>query len=165
MSHLPDKTSEHVQDDRPLEKNDLNSNDEDWEDQELWRIECEILDEIDRRWFEADLAEHRKEREMNKMFVIFFEMRILFSHPKIETIFLEFGHNIPKYVQYEGGSNDGMTVVCCVDSSIDTKSICLENCVHYSKLHEIEIDKMLYNNSHCVYNGYGGYKLESINHV
>jgi hypothetical protein len=125
MYNLPDKTSEHEQDDRPLEKNE-------------------------------------KKHEINKMFVIFFEMRILFSHPKIRTLFLEFGHNTPKYVQYEGGSNDGMTVVCCVDSSIDAESICLENCVRYSKLHEIEIDKMMYNNSHCVHYGFGDYNLKLI---
>jgi hypothetical protein len=93
------------------------------------------------------------EDEINKMLVIFFEMRILFSHPKIETIFIDFGHNIPKYVQYEGGSNDGMTVVCCVDISVDAKSICLPNGVRYTKLREIEIDKTMYNNSHRVYNG------------
>jgi hypothetical protein len=103
------------------------------------------------------------EDEINKMLVIFFEMRILFSHPKIETIFIDFGHNIPKYVQYEGGSNDGMTVVCCVDISVDAKSICLQNGVRYTKLREIEIDKTMYNNSHRVYNGYGGYTVKSRN--
>jgi hypothetical protein len=135
MYNLPDKTSEHEQDARPL-----------GEEQE-----CEIM----------DIAEQKK-HEINKMFVIFFEMRILFSHPKIRTLFLEFGHNTPKYLQYEGGSNDGMTVVCCVDSSIDAESICLENCVRYSKLHEIEIDKMMYNNSHCVHYGFGDYNLKLI---
>jgi hypothetical protein len=112
------------------------------------------------------MAEHirREEQKMKKMFVVFFEMRIRFSHPKIETIFLEFGHNIPKYMQYEGGSNDGMTVVCCVDISVDAKSICLQNCLSYSKLRDIEIDKLLYNNSHCVYCGYDGYTLKSICH-
>ena len=98
------------------------------------------------------------------MSVIFFEMRILFSHPKIQTIFLDFGDNIPIYVQYEGGSNDGMTVVCCVDISVDAKSICLQNGVHYTKLREIEIDKTMYNNSHRVYHGYGGCTVQSICH-
>ena len=87
MSNLPD-IHDHVQE-VVIEKSDLTSNDE-WED---------------------DYWEDEEAQEMNKMSVIFFELRILFSHPKIQTIFLDFGDNIPKYVQYEGGSNDGMTVV------------------------------------------------------
>ena len=64
-------------------------------------------------------------------------------------------------MQYEGGTYDVMTVVCCVDISEDAKSICLQNGVTYTKLREIEIDKMMYNNSHCVYSGDDGYKLRS----
>lgn len=150
MSYLPD-IHDH------LEKSDLTSNDEwvddYWEDEEIWRGRD---DDIKRRLLAA--------QEMNKMSVIFFEMRILFSHPKIQTIFLDFGDSIPKYVQYEGGSNDGMTVVCCVDISVDAKSICLQNGVTYTKLREIEIDKTMYNNSHRVYYGGGGYTIKSIYH-
>lgn len=150
MSYLPD-IHDH------LEKSDLTSNDEwvddYWEDEEIWRGRD---DDIKRRLLAA--------QEMNKMSVIFFEMRILFSHPKIQTIFLDFGDSIPKYVQYEGGSNDGMTVVCCVDISVDAKSICLQNGVTYTKLSEIEIDKTMYNNSHRVYYGGGGYTIKSIYH-
>ena len=159
MSKLPD-IHDHVQ--VVIEKSDLTSNDEwedeYWEDEEIWRGRD---DDINRRLL---IAEQIRREEMNKMSVIFFEMRILFSHPKIKTIFLEFGDNIPEYVQYEGGSHDGMTVVCCVDISVDAKSVCLQNGVCYTKLHEIEIDKTMYNNSHRVYNGYGGYALKSICH-
>ena len=102
---------------------------------------------------------------MNKMFVIFLDMRILFSHPEIKTIFLEFGHNIPKYVQYEGGSYDGMTVVCCVDVSVDAKSICLQNGVTNTKLSQIEIDKMMVNNSQCVHYGDGGYTVRTLKSI
>ena len=160
MSNLPD-IHDHVQE-VVIEKSDLTSNDEwegeYWEDEEIWRGRD---DDIDRR-----IAEQirREAHEMNKISVIFFEMRILFLHPKIDTIFLDFGHNIPKYVQYEGGSNDGMTVVCCVDTSVDAKSICLQNGVTYTKLREIEIDKTMYNNSHHVYHGDGGYTIKSICH-
>ena len=122
-------------------------------------------DDTYRSLLAVDIAEQiRREAKENKMSVIFFEMRILFLHPKIQTIFLDFGHNIPRYVQYKGGSNDGMTVVCCVDISVDAKSICLQNGVDYTKLREIEIDKTMYNNSHRVYNGYGGYTVKSICH-
>ena len=129
----------------------MTSNDE---DEERWAIENEIKDKIDR-------AEHIH-REAKKVLVFFFEMRILFSHPKIETIFKEFGQNIPEYLQYEGGSCDGMTVVCCVDSSINAKTICLQNSVSYTKLSELEIDEMMYRNSNRVSCGYGGYRLEPI---
>ena len=126
----------------------MTSNDE---DEERWAIENEIKDKIDR-------AEHIH-REAKKALVFFFEMRILFSHPKIETIFKEFGQNIPEYLQYEGGSCDGMTVVCCVDSSINAKTICLQNCVSYTKLSELEIDEMKYRNSNRVSCGYCGLGL------
>ena len=160
MSYLPD-IHDHVQ--VVIEKSDLTSNDEweadYWEDEEIWRGRVE---DINRRLL---IAEQIRREEMNKMSVIFFEMRILFLHPKIQTIFLDFGDNIPEYVQYEGGSNKRMTVVCCVDISVDAKSICLQNGVDYTKLREIEIDKTMYNNSHRVYNGYGGYyNLKSICH-
>ena len=156
----------------PIKKNELctpvdtGSDDEgdeflDAEHKELWRMECERMEEIERRWFEVDLAEHNR-REAKKVLVYFFEMRIPFSHPKIETIFHEFGQNIPEYLQYEGGSRDEMTVVCCVDSSINAKIICLQNCVSYTKLSELEIDEMMYRNSNRVSCGYGGYRLEPI---
>ena len=61
----------------------MTSNDE---DEERWAIENEIKDKIDR-------AEHIH-REAKKALVFFFEMRILFSHPKIKTIFHEFRQNI-----------------------------------------------------------------------
>ena len=160
MSYLPD-IHDHVQ--VVIEKSDLTSNDEweadYWEDEEIWRGRVE---DINRRLLIAEQI--RREAEENKMYVIFFEMRILFLHPKIQTIFLDFGDNIPKYMQYEGGSNDGMTVVCCVDISVDAKSICIQNGVDYTKLREIEIDKTMYNNSHRVYNNYGGYTVKSIYH-
>ena len=160
MSYLPD-IHDHVQ--VVIEKSDLTSNDEweddYWEDEEIWRGRD---DDINRRLLIAEQI--RREAQKNKMSVIFFEMRILFLHPKIQTIFLDFGDNIPEYVQYEGGSNNGMTVVCCVDISVDAKSICIQNGVDYTKLREIEIDKTMYNNSHRVYNGDGGYTLKSICH-
>ena len=55
-----------------------------------------------------------------------------------------------------------MTVVCCVDSSINARTICLQNCVSYTKLSEIEIDEMMYGNSNRASCGYGGYSLEPI---
>ena len=55
----------------PIKKNDLctpvdtgsdDKGDEflDSEHEELWRMECERMDEIERRWFEVDLAEHNR---------------------------------------------------------------------------------------------------------
>jgi hypothetical protein len=32
----------------------------DSDDEELWRMECERMDEIERRWFEVDFAEHNR---------------------------------------------------------------------------------------------------------
>ena len=32
----------------------------DSEHEEFWRMECERMDEIERRWFEVDLAEHNR---------------------------------------------------------------------------------------------------------
>jgi hypothetical protein len=38
----------------------------DSEHEELWRMECERMDEIDRRWFEVDLAEHNRRKTQHK---------------------------------------------------------------------------------------------------
>ena len=71
MSYIPD-IHDHVQ--VVIEKSDLTSNDEwgddYWEDEEIWRGRD---DDIKRRLLAA--------QEMNKMSVIFFEMRILYTHP------------------------------------------------------------------------------------
>ena len=137
------------------DEKDINVSDDEWDDEDVWRTKCEIIDEIERR------AEHIRREALDsiKMSVIFFEMRI---YPNMQTILFEFGHNIPRYTQYEGGSYDGMTVVCCVDSSIDAKSICIQNGVCYTELREIEIDKMMYNNSHRVYYGDDGFTLRAL---
>ena len=38
----------------------------DSKDEELWRMECERMDEIDRRWFEVDHAEHNRRKTQHK---------------------------------------------------------------------------------------------------
>jgi hypothetical protein len=37
----------------------------DSDDEELWRMECERMDEIERRWFEVDFAEHNRREAKN----------------------------------------------------------------------------------------------------
>lgn len=52
----------------------------------------------------------------------------------IETVYSEFGINIPKYLQYEGGC--GNTYLCC-----DT-------------LYQIEVEEDKYNNTYTIYPTY-----------
>ncbi len=58
-----------------------------------------------------------------------------------------------------------MTVVCCVDISVDAKSISLQNGVRYTKLREVEIDKIIYNNLHCVHYSDDDYTIKSIQQI
>jgi hypothetical protein len=87
----------------------------------------------------------------------------------------EFGSNIPKIFQYEGGS--GNVYLFCVDAKIDVKNICKKyyikksRCFHIKKSPfyniyinaTLEIDELTYNNNYeiCPYS-IPKYKLKKI---
>jgi hypothetical protein len=96
------------------------------------------------------------------MLVSFFEIRILYSHPMIKLLFLEFGDNIPKYQQLEGGGQDSKTVICCVDNRVDVELICHQYniaCLHLYDC-DADIDEKEYNSTYEVEDSYEyGYRL------
>ena len=67
----------------------------------------------------------------------------------VETIYKEFGENIPIYLQCE--YKDGIGYAFCVDICKDVIEICKKhNCPIDCPLFEIEIDEKIYNNSYKV---------------
>lgn len=109
------------------------------------------------------------------MFVNCFTVTRLYTNPiNIETVYSELGQvskgdqqltlesakhstelgkNIPKYLQYEGGSG-GNTYLCCVDISVDVKAICDKFAYECGTIYQIEIDDNKYNNSYTIYPTY-----------
>ena len=66
----------------------------------------------------------------------------------IDTIYKDFGNNIPKYLQYEGGC--GCTYLCCVNININVLEIC-EKCNYIcGTIYPIEIDDNMYNNDYTI---------------
>lgn len=88
------------------------------------------------------------------MIVHCFTVRRLYENPvNIETIYAELGTNIPKYLQYEGGSG-GNTYLCCVDITVDVKEICKKYAYECDTLYQIEVDEDKYNNFYTIYPTY-----------
>ena len=72
----------------------------------------------------------------------------------INIVYKEFGANIPKYLQYEGGQ--GRTFLFCVDASVNVINICRKYnyLVDDEDVHIMEIDDDTYNNSYTIYPTY-----------
>lgn len=47
--------------------------------------------------------------------------RIKWNPIQINTVYTEFGKNIPQYLQYEGGAFMSTTFLCCVDIGVDVQ--------------------------------------------
>jgi hypothetical protein len=80
----------------------------------------------------------------------------------------EFGSNIPKIFQYEGGT--GSVYLFCVDAKIDVENICKKYYIRKSIASHIyidntlEIDELEYNNNYEIYHtaSIPKYKLKKI---
>jgi hypothetical protein len=84
------------------------------------------------------------------MFVHCFTITIKTGSPtSIKSIYQDFGLNIPKYLQYEGGSG-GCTFLFCVDISVNIIEICNKYICELGSLYKLEIDDNTYNNSYTI---------------
>jgi hypothetical protein len=96
------------------------------------------------------------------MLVHFFVVSTNGKNPiKIEMLHKKLDPNSPTPLPYEGGT--GLNYLCCVDTSIDVKTICLENGYECHTLYPLEIEDTKYNNHfypHPTYNKDGAqYKV------
>jgi hypothetical protein len=79
----------------------------------------------------------------------------------IDTVYAELSKgpdgstiNIPQYLQYEGGSFNTTTFLCCVDVLINVQEICKKYNYDCGTLYKIEIDYDTYNSGYKVYPTY-----------
>jgi hypothetical protein len=75
---------------------------------------------------------------------------------QIDTVYAEFGqgsNNIPKYLQYEGGSG-GTTFLCCVSADIGVREICDKYNCECGTIYQLEIDDDKYNSAYTIYPTY-----------
>ncbi len=70
----------------------------------------------------------------------------------INTIYLEFGQNIPKYFKYS--DNQYIKYLFCVDHNIDVITICKKYNFAINNLYEMEIEVDTYNNDYTIYPTY-----------
>ena len=70
----------------------------------------------------------------------------------INSIYKEFGENIPKYFKYE--DDKYIKYLFCVDKYIDVETICKKNNFTINNLYEMEIDYENYNNEYTIYPTY-----------
>jgi hypothetical protein len=87
---------------------------------------------------------------------------------QIDTVYAEFGQvsfgdqqltleefrsNIPKYLQYEGGSG-GTTFLCCVAAGVNVSEICDKYNYECGTIYQLEMDDDKYNNAYTIYPTY-----------
>jgi hypothetical protein len=70
----------------------------------------------------------------------------------IEHLYTEFGENIPKYLEYDGGS--GLNILYCVDASTNIIEICDKYNVKVYILNTMEFDDSIYNNTFTIHPTY-----------
>lgn len=76
-----------------------------------------------------------------------------FDKHAIERLHKSFGFNIPKYLQYEGGT--GLNYLCCVDSKVEIDKICDIFHFEYSRpFYEMDINKKYYTNEYIIHPTY-----------
>ena len=89
------------------------------------------------------------------MLVNFFTVTRLNENPiQIDTVYAELGRDIPQYLQYEGGSFNSTTFLCCVEIGVNVQEICKKYNYDCGTLYKIEIDYEMYNNHYKVYPTY-----------
>ena len=88
------------------------------------------------------------------MFVNCFVVNIKEITCSIEELCEQFGSNIPKYLEYEGGS--GWPYLFCVDADVDYVKICKANGydIHPTCTTKLQIDKSTYNNKYQIHPTY-----------
>ena len=72
---------------------------------------------------------------------------------QIDTVYANYGKNIPKYLQYEGGSG-GITFLCCVAADVDVKEICEKYNYECGTIYQVDVDGDKYNSSYTIYPTY-----------
>ena len=90
------------------------------------------------------------------MFVNCFNVTIAsqFYKTTLKIISNDFGKNIPKSLQYEGGSIGFITHLFCVDANVNIKEICQKNNCKMSEPYKIQIDEHMYNDKYMICDSY-----------
>jgi hypothetical protein len=89
------------------------------------------------------------------MIVNCFTVTLDHSNPKsFDGLYHEFGDNIPMYLQYEGGSIDHTTFLCCVCEYVPVEDMCAQYNYICGTLYRMEIDTNQYNSSYTIYPTY-----------
>ena len=91
-----------------------------------------------------------------EMIVQCFTVTVKRNNPiEIETFYTELrrGSNIPKYLQYEGGSG-GNTFLFCIDKAVNVQEICDKYKYECGTIYQLEIEEDTYNHSYTTYPTY-----------
>ena len=84
-----------------------------------------------------------------------FTVTLAHSNPNsFAELYREFGENIPTYLQYEGGSMNHTTFLCCVSADVPVKDICARYKYICGTLYLMEIDPNQYHSSYTIYPTY-----------
>jgi hypothetical protein len=78
--------------------------------------------------------------------------RLVGNNTDIDTLYKEFGQNLPNRCPYEG--SHGLVYLCCVDVNISVKEICEKYDYECHSLYEMEIDPSKYNSAYTIYPTY-----------
>lgn len=75
-------------------------------------------------------------------------------HVVIKQLSNEFGKNIPRFSQYEGGRMGFITNLFCVDENIDVDKICKKYECQMGLPEKMRIENTMYNSDYTIYNTY-----------
>ena len=84
----------------------------------------------------------------------FIVKRPLNNSTDIKVLYNEFGNDVPKYSPLEGGDYLGPEYLCCVDATIDIKSICDKYGYIIRRSYNMNIDPLQYNSKYKIYINY-----------
>ena len=62
----------------------------------------------------------------------------------------EFGQNVPKSLQFDGGTLGFITHLFCVDDNVNIEEICKKNNYEIGEPCKIEIEDSMYNNNYTI---------------
>ena len=66
----------------------------------------------------------------------------------------KFGKNIPKSLQFDGGTLGFITHLFCVDENVNIEEICKKYNYEIGNPYKIEIEDYMYNNNYTICNSY-----------
>ena len=72
----------------------------------------------------------------------------------IKQLSNEFGKNIPRFSQYEGGKMGFNTNLCCVDTNVNVEEICKKYNYEMGNPTKMLIEESMYNSNYTIYNTY-----------